>query len=480
MILIGNALEELKKIESNSIDCIITSPPYYYSRNYGSECEILWDVDNSCKHRWDKYNFCIKCGGWYGQLGLEPDVDLYVKHLADIFDHCMRVLKNTGNVFLNIGDTYANSLRRNLSSDNFSNDQSLINDSHSERKNGKPIPIYRFKKDKDWIKPKQLLLVPYRLAIQMQSRGWIIRDMIVWSKKIYDLKQKRQIGSGMPESARDRLSKSYEVIIHAVKSERYYFKKPKINPFKSKDSKNLAKTNNNTYDDTNEEKISISKLLEENPINSKYIKSESISISASYAARRILKLRNPDNSFIELYEEAVNNVNGFLKRKLKLSGLSLRELSLITGISKGTLCHFFRTDLTGAAIPSWEAWEIIKPVLDLPEYEEIVKDEYKKAVLVISPLAYVGNVWFVNPERINIAHFSIMPQRLVEALLEMGCPEDGVVLDPFLGSGTVALVAERMGRRWVGIEINEQYVQITEERLKAQRENLMLNNKNSQ
>lgn len=144
------------------------------------------------------------------------------------------------------------------------------------------------------------------------------------------------------------------------------------------------------------------------------------------------------------------------------------------------MSFFFRTDLTGAAIPSWEAWEIIKPVLDLPEYEEIVKDEYKKAVLVISPLAYVGNVWFVNPERINVAHFSIMPQRLVEALLEMGCPEEGVVLDPFLGSGTVALVAERIGRKWIGIEITEKYVQITEERLKAQRENLMLNNKNSQ
>lgn len=478
MILIGNALEELKKIDSNSVDCIITSPPYYYSRNYGSECEILWDGDKRCKHIWDKYNFCTKCGGWYGQLGLEPDVDLYVKHLADIFDQCMRVLKNTGNVFLNIGDTYANSLRRNLSFHN----SSLISDSHTDRKNGGPIPIYRFKKHKHWVKPKQLLLVPYRLAIQMQSRGWIIRDMIVWSKKVYDVKQKRQIGSGMPESAMDRLSKSYEVVIHAVKSERYYFKKPKTNPLhiKSKNSKNLTNKNNHTNHNTNQEKVSISKLIEASPINSKYIKSESVSLSASYAARRILKFRNPDNSFIELYEEAVNNVNGFLKRKLKQSGLSLRELSLITGISKGTLCHFFRTDLTGAAIPSWEAWEIIKPVLDLPEYEEIVKDEYKKAVLVISPLAYVGNVWFVNPERINVAHFSIMPQRLVEALLEMGCPEEGVVLDPFLGSGTVALVAERIGRKWIGIEITEKYVQITEERLKAQRENLMLNNKNCQ
>ncbi|MEM4959122.1 MAG: hypothetical protein QXX12_04520, partial [Nanopusillaceae archaeon] len=84
-ILVGNALEVLDELPEESVDCVITSPPYYQLRDYGDEVNFIWDEDKNCNHEWNKKNFCVKCGAWKGQLGLEPTRELYIKHLADIF-----------------------------------------------------------------------------------------------------------------------------------------------------------------------------------------------------------------------------------------------------------------------------------------------------------------------------------------------------------------------------------------------------------
>ena len=138
----GDALSVLKEIESESVSMCITSPPYWALRDYGVEGQI-WDGDPDCEHEWGseipyiKYdkrtpeekrksgctvgnnlnsqNFakgtsgkiCIHCGAWKGQLGLEPDFNLYIKHLCDIFDEVKRVLRKDGTCWVNLGDTYA-------------------------------------------------------------------------------------------------------------------------------------------------------------------------------------------------------------------------------------------------------------------------------------------------------------------------------------------------------------------------------------
>jgi len=193
VILCGDVIKELKKLPDNIIDCVNTSPPYYAMRDYGKETYTIWTKNSKCNHRWKNYilsfnnmtgekkskilkgkgkeNFqdfdrhhcyaiCKKCGAEKFQLGLEPTVELYVKHICDILDEVKRILKPTGILFLNVGDTY---IRKNL----------------------------------------QLQLVPYRIALEMQRRGWIIRNIINWCKKILYYDKERNCwetkGNGLPE-----------------------------------------------------------------------------------------------------------------------------------------------------------------------------------------------------------------------------------------------------------------------------------------
>lgn len=88
-IHLTDALNGLKSLPDESVDCIVTSPPYWQMRDYGIG-GIEWP------------------DGWFGQLGLEPTRDSYIAHLCHIFDECRRVLKSSGSLWVNLGDTYSN------------------------------------------------------------------------------------------------------------------------------------------------------------------------------------------------------------------------------------------------------------------------------------------------------------------------------------------------------------------------------------
>ena len=137
-IICGDALFELKKFPDESIDCIITSPPYWGLRDYGKDTKTIWNGDKNCEHQFGekilrKYHkagetnpgkegytknagawgqtsgqFCQQCGAWYGQLGLEPTLDLYIEHLLRITAELKRVLKKSGVIFINFGTSYSN------------------------------------------------------------------------------------------------------------------------------------------------------------------------------------------------------------------------------------------------------------------------------------------------------------------------------------------------------------------------------------
>lgn len=473
-ILIGNAKEKLKELNSNSVNCIITSPPYYYLRNYGGECDIIWGGLSDCNHEWNEKNFCVYCNAWKGQLGLEPTPDLYIKHLADIFDECMRVLKKTGNLFINIADTYATSVNKRY------NDNGKYNYVNKYVENPEDHPfLWVETKKKTLTNKKQLLLIPYKLAIELQNRGWIIRDIIVWAKKVFNVKEGKQYGNGMPESVKDRLTKSYEVIIHAVKSNKYYFNKPKIYQneqsierlfngfnFSGKIEKNNCEQtlSQNCFNLIRNKNLDMRKKIK---INSKFTEcNDLINIGQSLAGRIIKNAEKDLDKTEQLFNEAIQNINLLIKQKMTEKNISANVLSELTNIPLRTLNSYMRTDFSGASIPSKDAWELLSNVLDLPPYEITVKPEYTRVLPVISPFAYVGNVLFLGPESNKIHHFAIMPTKLVEFLIDIGCPKGGVVLDPFMGSGTVAYVAEQNNREWIGIEINHRYAKLIMERIK--------------
>lgn len=361
-----DCLEGLKLLSNDSIDMLITSPPYWGLRDYNGEDKI-WDESESCEHEWvveetkrpnasggkgsillkiketdnfqeyvdyrnrtTKSNFCSKCGAWKGQLGLEPTFDLYIKHMVDIFDEVKRVLKPTGTCWVNLGDTYAGSNKGAWSN----------KDGQKERYT--PDKRYAIK---DTVKQKSLCGIPDRFKIAMIDSGWICRNDIIWYKP-----------NAMPSSVKDRFTVDYERLFFFTKTGKYYFEQQK-EPMKTTDT------------------------------------------SSPRGSKGVLGQLNSG------------------RRKQDMLG---------------------RSDYTG------------------------FNDRYE------APKDLMRNkrcVWEINTQPFKDAHFAVYPEKFVETPIKAGCPEGGVVLDIFAGSGTTGLVAKKNNRSYILFEINKEYCDMSEDRV---------------
>lgn len=158
--------------EGLQVDCIVTSPPFYGQRDYG--------VD--------------------GQIGLEPHPKEFVESLVEVFDLCRPVLKDTGSLWVNLGDTYWSGKGAHKSGE------------VKQRARRFGIRPQDMPGDGGWARPKQLLLIPHRFAIGMQDSGWLVRNDNVWIKP-----------NPIPDQVRDRCSISHEYVFHFTKERWYYF-----------------------------------------------------------------------------------------------------------------------------------------------------------------------------------------------------------------------------------------------------------------
>ena len=170
-IINGDSLKILKTLDTESIDCIITSPPYWQLRDYNIS----------------------------GQIGLEENIEEYIEKLMLIMDELYRVLKKSGTFFLNIGDTYSN-----------------VNSKFSKRSNKKrgKENIFKVIPRKTNIQRKSKMMIPERLCIKMIDQGWILRNEIIWHKP-----------NVLPEALNDRFTNDFEKIFFFTKNQKYYFKK---------------------------------------------------------------------------------------------------------------------------------------------------------------------------------------------------------------------------------------------------------------
>ena len=226
-LLQGNNLDIIKTFDDESINCVITSPPYWGLRDYKTEPQIFGG-DGDCLHEWDKEvngagknndktagklqkgnigsigrddrpstNFCVKCNAWKGSLGLEPTPDLYVQHLVELFREIKRTLKDDGTVWLNLGDSYAGNCSRasNGGRAGFGTPREGV-----------------FNKTANGLKDKDLVGIPWRVALSLQDDGWWLRSDIIWAKT-----------NPMPESVKDRPTRSHEYIFLLTKSKKYYY-----------------------------------------------------------------------------------------------------------------------------------------------------------------------------------------------------------------------------------------------------------------
>jgi site-specific DNA-methyltransferase (adenine-specific) len=266
-IIQGDCRESLKTLTENSVNCCVTSPPYFGLRSYG---------------------------GGTDEIGIEDRVEDYIQSLVDVFREVRRVLRPDGTLWLNLGDSY-------MAQKNVAPPPQTIGGQRDM-----PTGIPGNRKSQNGLKHKDLIGIPWRVALALQADGWWLRQDIIWHKP-----------NPMPESVEDRCTRAHEYIFMLSKKSHYY------------------------YD-----------------------------------------------------HEAIK--------------------------------------------------------------ETTMSGEEKKNK---------RSVWTVNTKGYKGAHFAVYPKQLVLPCILAGCPQDGTVLDPFNGSGTTGVVALQNNRRYIGLELNPEYVKLAEARI---------------
>jgi DNA modification methylase len=374
-------LDTLKHMPNDFLDCVITSPPYWQLRDYGYD----------------------------GQWGLEPTFNQYLENLWSMMDEIYRVLKPTGTVWINLGDTY-------------------------QRSN------------------KCLLLIPHRFAIGCIDRGWIVRNDIIWAKR-----------NGMPESVTDRFSKKHEYFFFMVKSESYFFD---LDAIRDKVKFDLIKMNESSFIDVNYNITSESKY--------KSIDIEKIHRQGMHKKRGENIIEKRPNLPTQL--EFVN----FLKKRIKMNVL-IESLD----IPKTTIEHWFRNDIKGFSYPSIEHWGLIKDYLDNWDDEFEIMDE--KMTFVIYETddinknlekgknpGDVSDFWDIPTKPNKESHYAQYHDELIRKPIIAGCPENGLIYDPFMGSGSTAEACIRAKRNYIGSEMSLEYLDIANKRLEQHKKQLKL------
>lgn len=193
-VLHGEAREMLRTLPEKSVQCVVTSPPYYRMRKY--------DVpDQTYLHEWSDPKFGpMQPLVWTGTLGWENSPQTYAAHLVDVFREVKRVLRDDGTVWLNIGDTYAGSGKGPTGHNGIG---------AQTKRQGFDSPGAHVPKS---MKPKDLMLVPFYVAEALRNDGWYLRSSIIWHKP-----------NPYPRSVRDRPTESHEYVFLLSKNERYFY-----------------------------------------------------------------------------------------------------------------------------------------------------------------------------------------------------------------------------------------------------------------
>lgn len=299
-LIVGDCRRTLLRLPEKSVQCCVTSPPYFGLRDYGTE----------------------------GQIGNE-DLDEYIQQLVEVFRCVREVLKDDGTLWLNLGDSYANTVSGGTKVQG--------NPEFNKNRPSRQATKLGKKSVPDGLKAKDLIGVPWRVALALQADGWYLRSDVVWHKP-----------NPMPESVKDRPTRSHEYLFLFTKAAKYFYDADAVREPYSAADKNLG---------------------------------------------------------------------------YKLGGIRAEE----------------RND-HGSDKP---------------------RDDFYK---------YAGRnkrtVWTITPATFKGAHFATFPPKLIEPCVLAGSRPGDLILDPFSGAATTGLVACGNGRNYVGIELNPDYVDIAERRLK--------------
>ena len=384
-VYLGNAIDIIRTFPDESIDCVVTSPPYYGLRDYGTG---HWEGgDPNCDHeaarRKTRFDYkldekqasskgtdvksyekvCPLCGAVRvdEQIGLEETPEEYIDRLVELFREIKRCLKKEGTIWVNIGDSYWGGGWRNAE---FNEHSGEIQKGSKGTYCGKSMP--NLKGYVNGYKPKDLIGIPWMLAFALRADGWYLRQDIIWHKP-----------NPMPESVTDRCTKAHEYIFLLSKSKDYYF----------------------AYEEIQEDAVT----AENRPIG--IVRERELDYNTKRRNNPEAYLQTPRTKNCQYDGQAPNSM------------------------------HIRREDVQYTTRNKRDVWSVC-----------------------------------VKPNRET--HFATYPESLVVPCIKAGCPENGVVLDPFMGSGTTGIVARKLNRNFVGTELNPEYQKMAERRIFNEGENL--------
>lgn len=535
-ILQGSALEVFKTLPDDRIDCLMCSPPYYNLRHYGTN-PAIWGGVEGCDHKWgdrlervqtgggnegvpeewqrpsreangggDAGQFCIKCDAWKGELGLEPDPELYTDHLVMIFDQAWRVMKPSGAVWVNLGDT----INGNKSGNTDLKNSAANNDGTFKKKKVAGIPT------------KSFCMIPETFAKKMMNRGWSLRIKGIWHKP-----------NAMPQSVRDRTAIDYEMVYMFVKeaSKLMFWYNDKVGLGVS--TKPMSRVENVDWEWKSISKDKIEKALKKDKMpvswekteDGKYRRKVSLWHSMSYffelqfeplqessitRAAYGNRSERDVNSAVQFESDApmgsrfAQPLLGRIKRSvwsitLKGTGFEhfasypqeLVELPLFStcpeyickkcGTPRKQLYDEIRINTRpGDDTGSGKSGTDGDPNQDLhnselSKYRQMIVRRLKGAGAG-SDLEYHGEGQ-KDYEGAGVQNASDAKSSILESmstikrkggLSNCNCNagwDSGVIIDPFFGTGTTGEVALKNGRKFIGIELSEEYIGMAKQRL---------------
>ncbi len=438
-LLRGDCRDVLRGLPEKSVQCVVTSPPYWGLRSYEGVEPSVWGGDAGCEHEWgnaipsrgrsgwdtfEKYRtdggagkrpigewdvthggYSHRCGAWRGHLGLEPTPELFVAHIVEVFREVWRVLRDDGTLWLNLGDSYA-----------ANRSYQVTDNKHKDVGNNGAMSV------PPGLKPKDLVGIPWRVAFALQADGWYLRSDIIWSKP-----------NPMPESVTDRPTKAHEYIFLLTKQPRYFYDAEAVREPNTPGSLQ------------------------------RYVPGERIPAHK--------KLGGSDRACASFLDGQVFQANGRNLRSVwTIPTQSFKAAHFATFPEKlVATCLKAGTSSKGCCPECGTAW---RRVVEKPNLNEAPgrDKKYDKPAGVAGSLNSDGQAfqhWLnANPSR------TVGWQPGCGCVLMQSCDEPlppCTVLDLFIGSGTTLVVAKQLGLHGIGIDASKVYLEMARRRIENPR-----------